>query len=490
MNQRDAASERAALASRRDVAVYLDFENLYVSLKTTAKMDPNFELLMERCREFGRVILARAYADWSEYSRMFTSQMFANGFEPVYVPTRKVYDSANRSEARKNSVDIHITIDIIKSLFLHESVDTLILISGDRDYVPLINEIRQKGKSVFAIGVAGCTSSELSIAVDEMFFYHQLLANEEDKEPETVDVYNQILSAIRIARRRGYPTTLGILKPIMKELIQNFDERSYKNARGVPFQKFKDIVQEGERRRLVKLVTVGGTSEVLLWAEPEERATPIARPSGQRPAPAARTDGAPGRGRRGRRGGSAERRNGSTPAEPTTSGADSVETIDIAPEGAANQSAEAFMDLPSLPEPVDDDVAHPSAPAYDDAVSARDGEDDRFQATVGDDRGHDDGEASRAADDDQDHGEEAAEIGRTLELEEAWPVVQQAVQGFGARPPTPRKLIGELQRIRGDGGFGSPSPSDGNLDDLLKKCVESGRLRKERKGFSTVLKLV
>ena len=152
----------------RDVAVYLDFENLYVSLKTTAKMDPNFDLLMEKCREFGRVILARAYADWSEFSRIFTSQMFACGFEPVYVPTRKIYDARTRSEARKNSVDIHITIDIIKSLFLHESVDTIILISGDRDYVPLINEIRQKGKDVYAIGVAGCTSSELSIAVDEM----------------------------------------------------------------------------------------------------------------------------------------------------------------------------------------------------------------------------------------------------------------------------------------------------------------------------------
>ena len=160
---------------RKDVAVYLDFENLYVSLKTTAKMEPNFELLMERCREFGRIIRCRAYADWSEFARMFTSQMFANGIEPVYVPTRKVYDSSARGPARKNSVDIHITIDIVKSLFLHEHVDTMILISGDRDYVPLINQIRQTGKDVYAIGVAGCTSSELSIAVDEMFYYHQLL---------------------------------------------------------------------------------------------------------------------------------------------------------------------------------------------------------------------------------------------------------------------------------------------------------------------------
>ena len=80
--------------------------------------------------------------------------MFANGFEPVYVPTRKVYDAGRRSEATKNSVDIHIAVDIVKSLFLHENVDVIILISGDRDYVPLINQIRQQGKQAYAIGVA------------------------------------------------------------------------------------------------------------------------------------------------------------------------------------------------------------------------------------------------------------------------------------------------------------------------------------------------
>src|SRR5438477_5388915 len=115
----------------RDVAVYLDFENLYVSLKTTVRLDPNFDVIMEKCREFGRVTVARAYADWSEFTRILTSQMFANGFEPVYVPTRKFYDAKTRAEARKNSVDIHITIDIVKSLFLHENVDVFILISGD-----------------------------------------------------------------------------------------------------------------------------------------------------------------------------------------------------------------------------------------------------------------------------------------------------------------------------------------------------------------------
>jgi uncharacterized protein (TIGR00288 family) len=182
-------------SSIKDVAVYMDYENLYVSLKSTVKIDPDFNVIMEKCRDFGRVTVARAYADWSEFNRVVTTQMFANGFEPIYVPTRKFYDAKTRAEARKNSVDIHITIDIVKSLFLHENVDVMMIISGDRDYVPLINQIRQSGKEVYAIGVAGCTSSELSVAVDEMFFYHQLLESGEEKI-DTTDIYNELVRAV------------------------------------------------------------------------------------------------------------------------------------------------------------------------------------------------------------------------------------------------------------------------------------------------------
>ena len=49
-NPKNGSTERSSASGRdrEDVAVYLDFENLYISLKTTVKMDPNFDLLMEK----------------------------------------------------------------------------------------------------------------------------------------------------------------------------------------------------------------------------------------------------------------------------------------------------------------------------------------------------------------------------------------------------------------------------------------------------------
>jgi len=72
--------------SRRDVAVFIDFENIYVSVRDKLDANPNFEIIMDHCNELGRVILSRAYADWYRYPRI-TSALYANNIEPMYVPT-------------------------------------------------------------------------------------------------------------------------------------------------------------------------------------------------------------------------------------------------------------------------------------------------------------------------------------------------------------------------------------------------------------------
>ena len=71
---------------RPDVAVFIDFENVYVSVRDKLDANPNFEMIMDRVEDFGRVVIARAYADWYRYPRV-TSALYANNIEPMYVPT-------------------------------------------------------------------------------------------------------------------------------------------------------------------------------------------------------------------------------------------------------------------------------------------------------------------------------------------------------------------------------------------------------------------
>jgi uncharacterized protein (TIGR00288 family) len=300
-------------STRPDVAVFIDFENVYVSVRDKLDANPNFEMIMDRCEDFGRVVIARAYADWYRYPRV-TSALYANGIEPMYVPTYYYDREMGRTgRAIKNSVDMNLCIDAMKTLFTNTNIAKFVLATGDRDFIPLVNSIRQQGKEVIVIGIGGAASAHLAQSADEFIFYEQLVGKkpteleqdqprakmpekgrehveaEEEEQPQArsrnrereapreaarveaptqPDIYDTLVSAINLARERGYVCSFGSLKLLMKELMGgDFREAKYKDASGRPFAKFKDFVLEAERRGKVQVFTSGTVNEVFLPGE-------------------------------------------------------------------------------------------------------------------------------------------------------------------------------------------------------------------------------
>lgn len=249
-----------------DVAVFIDFENIYISVHDEHDSDPNFESIMDRCQEYGRVTIARAYADWYRYPRV-TSALYANGIEPMYVPTY-YYERGGRRGSRKalkNSVDIHLVIDAMRTLYDHPNIRTYVFATGDRDFIPLINSVRQNGKQAVVIGVGGAASSHLAQSADEFVFYRQLAEIEE--EAKAKDPYKTLVEAVKVARQRGSTGTMASLKLVLIELMGGFDERDYKGPDGKAFTKFKEFVKEAERRGLVQVFASGTVNEVFLPGE-------------------------------------------------------------------------------------------------------------------------------------------------------------------------------------------------------------------------------
>ena len=285
---------------RPDVAVFIDFENVYVSVRDKLDANPNFETIMDRCSDLGRVVVARAYADWYRYPRV-TSALYANGIEPMYVPTYYYDKEMGRTgRAIKNSVDMNLCIDAMKTLYTTTNIEKFVLATGDRDFIPLVNSIRQQGKEVIVIGIGGAASAHLAQSADEFIFYEQLVGKappratngrqrsrpseasrgtDEDGTGETTkpavavpapepDVYDVLVEAIHLVRQRGYVSTLGSLKLVMKELMGgDFKESRYRDLNGRPFAKFKDFVLDAERRNKVIIFTSGTVNEVFLPGE-------------------------------------------------------------------------------------------------------------------------------------------------------------------------------------------------------------------------------
>lgn len=301
--------------NRNDVAVFIDFENVYVGVRDKLDANPNFEIIMERCNELGRCILARAYADWYRYPRI-TSALYANNIEPMYVPTYYYDKDAGRTgRPIKNSADMNLCIDAMRTLFMMPGLKTFVLVTGDRDFIPLVHAIRQHGKDVVIIGVGGAASSHLAQSADEFIFYEHLVGKtitppaapppsrrisdideyERPREQRAVaapkperraaetpasddSAFELLAKAILEARVRNM-AGIGSLQLLMKELSNGeFRVQNVRDAHGRSIVKFKEFIAEAARRGKVVISTDGAANEVFLPGEDPRQLSRLVMP--------------------------------------------------------------------------------------------------------------------------------------------------------------------------------------------------------------------
>ena len=57
----------------------------------------------------------------------------------------------------KNSVDVKMTADCIECAHSYPNINTFVLVSGDSDFLHVVNALRTMGKRVVIIGVSWST---------------------------------------------------------------------------------------------------------------------------------------------------------------------------------------------------------------------------------------------------------------------------------------------------------------------------------------------
>ena len=238
-----------------DLAIFIDWENIYISTVTEYKSKPNVSAILEKSREYGRIVSATAYADWTEGDfRQAPPTLYSNGISPRYISAR-YFPGGKASKRRTNSIDVMLAVECSDFLHKHPQVDTYVLVTGDGDFIPLVSLLRSQGKTVVVIGVSEATSYHLIESADHFISYASLLeedraARTPDKEPKkkAADPYQELVKAVETLKNGGRPRVLGQVKQQMIVQLGSFDERN------VGFKKFKDFVVEAERRNLVNTV--------------------------------------------------------------------------------------------------------------------------------------------------------------------------------------------------------------------------------------------
>lgn len=120
------------------VAVLVDVQNLYYSAKNLYKSRVNFKNLLQLVLHKRILVRAIAYvikADPNEKENEFFDALNNAGFEVKEKNLQVFYGGA-----KKGDWDIGIAMDAIR---LGNKVDSIILVSGDGDFRPVVNYLQQ-----------------------------------------------------------------------------------------------------------------------------------------------------------------------------------------------------------------------------------------------------------------------------------------------------------------------------------------------------------
>ena len=276
-----------------DVALFIDWENFKISL-AAGNRTPNLSSLKEEISEHGRVVVAKAYADWvtrapelrgaSQFNNDPPS-LYAAGIEPVFVPTRipsPQASSANgmRTFRVKNSVDVKMTADCIECAHSYPNIGTFVLVSGDSDFLHVVNALRTMGKRVVIIGVSWSTSRRLADQVDSLLLYdkdvdplapqpavlpqHAPQREARNESPELAEVIRAIEEIIRDDRAAGGNPLLTSIKQRLMRRYPGFDEKK------LGFSGFKKLMARAAEDGNIKLIHAG----LVDWAIMADEETP------------------------------------------------------------------------------------------------------------------------------------------------------------------------------------------------------------------------
>ena len=278
------------MQDRLNIAVFVDYDNIEIGVKSTIRREFDVSLALGALKERGDIVAKFAYANWGRQEGA-TRQMAENAVQMVQrIPSPR---------GDKNGADINLALDALEMAFTHAHVNAFAIVSGDSDFIPLVNKLKEYGKTVFVLGGKAFTSTILQQNCHEFVSYESLLEDgdrivatpmpdrrdlrgdrvdrpdrggdrpggdrgdrpkREDKRdrgqrPAPLDLGQAlplVERALQVLERRAVQPQLGLLKSTMLQLDPAFSERAYGAG------SFSDFVDKLKKAEFINVSGSGG----------------------------------------------------------------------------------------------------------------------------------------------------------------------------------------------------------------------------------------
>jgi uncharacterized LabA/DUF88 family protein len=254
---------------RLNIAVFIDFDNIEIGVKSTLGQQFDVGAILDAIKERGEVVTKIAYADWTragEYSRSLTQHA-------IRLVQRNLTPGGD-----KNGADINLALDALEMAFTHPHINAYVIVGGDSDFLSLVEKLKQYDKKVFVVGGRAFTSVILQRNCHEFIAYENLhgvrkTASKSGRPMPAAAASSPVAQAIPIVRRalkiladREVSPQTGLLKSTLLQLDSTFSERNYGAG------SFLDFVEKLSQAGLVQLKHAGRSVMVELNEHFEEAA--------------------------------------------------------------------------------------------------------------------------------------------------------------------------------------------------------------------------
>jgi uncharacterized protein (TIGR00288 family) len=279
------------MQDRLNIAVFVDYDNIEIGVKSTLRREFDVSLALTALKERGDIVAKFAYANWGRQEGA-TRQMAENAVQMVQrIPSPR---------GDKNGADINLALDALEMAFTHAHVNAFAVVSGDSDFIPLVNKLKEYGKTVFVLGGKAFTSTILQQNCHEFVSYESLLEDgasivatpmpdrrdmRQAERPERQDRPDRqaapagsaalpkldkkdrgprpaplelsqamalVERALQVLERRAVQPQLGLLKSTMLQLDPAFSERAYGSG------SFSDFVERLKKADFIHVSGSGG----------------------------------------------------------------------------------------------------------------------------------------------------------------------------------------------------------------------------------------
>ena len=248
-----------------NLAVFCDYENVALGARDASFGAFDIQLVIERLLDKGKVVVKKAYSDWSRYETA-KRPLHEAAFELIEIP--------HVSYSGKNSADIRLVVDALDLCYAKSHVGVFVIVSGDSDFSPLVSKLRENDKRVIGVGVKSSSSKLLIENCDEFIYYDDLVRERHkraDQKPSRAKSQRKSKTSVDAAAAKDTEglkeEALDIVLATAETLFRDRDSRLFGSQikqtlkRKRPefsevfhgYRSFNELLEDAQRRGLLQL---------------------------------------------------------------------------------------------------------------------------------------------------------------------------------------------------------------------------------------------